>query len=41
MGLNRDGLPLGVQVVGAPGSDRILLALAEDIENGFGGWNAP
>lgn len=38
MGLSRCGVPVGVQAVGAPGSDRILLAIAEDLEGGFGGW---
>lgn len=38
MGLNLQGIPLGVQVIGSPGSDRLLLALAQDLEKGFGGW---
>ncbi|MFH4977644.1 hypothetical protein AB6A40_004353 [Gnathostoma spinigerum] len=38
MGLNSQGVPLGVQVVGAPGSDHLLIAVAQDLEDGFGGW---
>uniref|UniRef100_A0A1I7WX65 Amidase domain-containing protein n=1 Tax=Heterorhabditis bacteriophora TaxID=37862 RepID=A0A1I7WX65_HETBA len=44
MGLDSNGLPLGVQllismqVVGAPNSDRLLIAAAKDLEEGFGGW---
>ncbi|KAK5981954.1 Fatty-acid amide hydrolase 2 [Trichostrongylus colubriformis] len=38
MGLDKNGLPLGVQIVAAPNSDRILIAAAKDLEEGFGGW---
>uniref|UniRef100_A0A0M3IKN3 Amidase domain-containing protein n=1 Tax=Ascaris lumbricoides TaxID=6252 RepID=A0A0M3IKN3_ASCLU len=38
MGLNKRGIPLGVQVVGAPATDRLLIAVAQDLEDGFGGW---
>lgn len=38
LGLNNRGIPLGVQVIGAPGSDSLLLAVAQDLEKGFGGW---
>ncbi|XGW19385.1 hypothetical protein V3C99_003314 [Haemonchus contortus] len=38
MGLDKNGLPLGVQVIGAPNSDRLLIAAAKDLEEGFGGW---
>ncbi|CAJ0962849.1 unnamed protein product, partial [Mesorhabditis belari] len=41
MGLAKNGMPLGVQVVGAPGSDRTLIACAKDLEEGFGGWVPP
>lgn len=38
MGLDKHGLPLGVQIVAAPNSDRLLIAAAKDLEEGFGGW---
>ncbi|VDP11707.1 unnamed protein product [Onchocerca flexuosa] len=38
MGLNSYNIPLGVQVVGAPGSDSLLVAVAQDLEKAFGGW---
>lgn len=41
MGLNSNGLPLAVQIVGAPNMDRLLIAAACDLEEGFGGWCAP
>ena len=41
LGLNRDGLPLGVQVVGAPGQDATTIAVALALEKQFGGWVPP
>ncbi|CAI4226642.1 unnamed protein product [Auanema sp. JU1783] len=41
MGLDKNGLPLGVQVVAAPQMDRLLIAAAKDLEEGFGGWVPP
>ncbi|XP_076445717.1 fatty-acid amide hydrolase 2-A-like [Babylonia areolata] len=41
LGLSREGLPLGVQVVGAPDQDRLTLAVAAQLEKGFGGWVSP
>ncbi|EFO18735.1 amidase [Loa loa] len=38
MGLNNHDIPLGVQAIGAPGSDSLLVAVAQDLEKGFGGW---
>lgn len=38
MGLNSHDIPLGVQAIGAPGSDSLLIAVAQDLEKGFGGW---
>ncbi|VDL64120.1 unnamed protein product [Nippostrongylus brasiliensis] len=38
MGLDKNGIPLGVQIVASPNSDRILIAAAKDLEEGFGGW---
>uniref|UniRef100_A0A1I7Y2P4 Amidase domain-containing protein n=1 Tax=Steinernema glaseri TaxID=37863 RepID=A0A1I7Y2P4_9BILA len=38
MGLNDDGVPVGVQAIGAPNSDNLLIGVATDLEEGFGGW---
>ncbi|GMT29190.1 hypothetical protein PFISCL1PPCAC_20487 [Pristionchus fissidentatus] len=38
MGLGGAGTPLGVQVVGSHKSERNLIAIAKDLEEGFGGW---
>lgn len=36
-----DGLPIGVQVIGRPYEEELVLAVAERIENGRGPWQAP
>lgn len=41
MGLNRDGLPIGIQVIAAPYQDRLCLAVAKELETAFGGWIPP
>jgi fatty acid amide hydrolase 2 len=41
LGLDADGLPLGVQVVGARGSDATTIAVARALEEDFGGWVPP
>lgn len=41
VGLNEEGLPLGVQLIAAPNNDRLTLAVAKEIENLFGGWKEP
>jgi len=41
MGLNKDGIPIGLQVVAAPNQDRLCLAVAEELGNMFGGWVPP
>ncbi|VDO64429.1 unnamed protein product [Haemonchus placei] len=38
MGLDKNGIPLGVQIVAAPGCDRLLIAAANEINAAFGGW---
>jgi fatty acid amide hydrolase 2 len=38
LGLDRCGLPLGVQVVSAPGKDALTLAVARALEEDLGGW---
>nr|XP_023028860.1 fatty-acid amide hydrolase 2-like [Leptinotarsa decemlineata] len=37
----KGGLPVGIQVVGAPFCDRLTLAVANEIEKTFGGWQPP
>lgn len=41
LGLSADGLPLGVQVVGAPGHDHVTVAVALALERRMGGWVPP
>jgi fatty acid amide hydrolase 2 len=41
LGLGRKGLPLGVQVVAAPGNDHVSIAVALKLERVFGGWVPP
>ncbi|XP_045467015.1 fatty-acid amide hydrolase 2-A-like isoform X2 [Harmonia axyridis] len=36
-----EGMPIGIQVVGAPYCDRLCLAVAREIEKAFGGWKPP
>lgn len=36
-----DGMPIGVQVVGRPWRDDQVLAVMREIEQAFGGWQAP
>ncbi|XP_061525104.1 fatty-acid amide hydrolase 2-B [Phycodurus eques] len=41
LGLNEEGLPLGVQVVSGKLQDRLPLAVALYLEKAFGGWREP
>lgn len=41
LGLGKDGLPIGVQVVANHNQDRLCLAVACELERAFGGWVAP
>ena len=41
LGLSRDGLPLGVQVVGGEGRDHVTIAVAQELERALGGWTMP
>lgn len=41
MGLDRAGLPLGVQVIAAPGHDHLGIACAQALERAHGGWVPP
>ena len=38
LGLDRAGLPLGIQVVGSHGNDHLTIAVACELERIFGGW---
>jgi Asp-tRNA(Asn)/Glu-tRNA(Gln) amidotransferase A subunit family amidase len=41
VGHSNDGLPIGVQVIGRPFEDELVLAVAEAIEQSRGPWQAP
>ncbi|XP_053610255.1 fatty-acid amide hydrolase 2-A-like [Plodia interpunctella] len=41
LGLNREGLPIGIQVVANHNNDRLCLAVAEELGRAFGGWVEP
>ena len=41
LGLNAQGLPLGVQVGALHGNDHMTIAVAMEIERAFGGWVPP
>lgn len=38
LGLDANGLPLGLQVAALPGNDHLTLAVALELEKAFGGW---
>lgn len=41
LGLDKNGLPLGVQVVAAHGNDHLCVAVALELEKRLGGWQPP
>lgn len=41
VGLNRMGLPIGVQIIGGRGNDHLTIACAVELEKAFGGWTPP
>jgi Asp-tRNA(Asn)/Glu-tRNA(Gln) amidotransferase A subunit family amidase len=41
MGVSREGLPIGVQVIGRPYEDELVLAVSEVIEGARGAWQPP
>jgi len=41
LGLGKEGVPLGIQVVANFNQDRLCLAVAEELEKAFGGWVKP
>lgn len=41
LGLDKSGLPVGLQVVAAPYNDHLCFAVAQELEKAFGGWVQP
>ncbi|CAG4956092.1 unnamed protein product [Parnassius apollo] len=41
LGLSKEGLPIGIQVIANHNNDRLCLAVAEELDNAFGGWIEP
>ncbi len=41
VGQARDGLPLAVQIIGAPGADRLTCEVARILDHELGGWICP
>ncbi|XP_051165523.1 fatty-acid amide hydrolase 2-A isoform X2 [Leptopilina boulardi] len=41
MGLSENGLPIGLQIAAKPNCDHLTIAVAQEIERTFGGWQAP
>jgi len=41
LGINKNYLPTGIQVVAAPGNDHLTIAVAMALEKAFGGWVMP
>ena len=41
MGFSAEGLPIGVQVIGRPNEDELVLAVAEALEQARGKWEGP
>jgi Asp-tRNA(Asn)/Glu-tRNA(Gln) amidotransferase A subunit family amidase len=39
--VSAEGLPIGIQVIGRPFEEELVLAVAERIENGRGPWQVP
>ncbi|KAK9506094.1 hypothetical protein O3M35_008092 [Rhynocoris fuscipes] len=41
LGLGKEGLPIGIQVIAGPNQDRLCFAVAKALEEKFGGWVPP
>lgn len=41
LGVNKQGLPIGIQIVGGLYQDHLTIAVANELERGFGGWVPP
>jgi amidase len=40
-GTSSEGLPIGVQIVGRPWCEDVVLAVAQRLESALGGWQRP
>ena len=40
-GSAQDGLPIGVQIIGPPWKEDVVLAAAQHLQQAFGGWQPP
>ncbi|XP_035208046.1 fatty-acid amide hydrolase 2-A-like [Stegodyphus dumicola] len=41
LGLNSQGLPIGIQIIGRKSNDSLTIAFAAELEKAFGGWVPP
>lgn len=41
VGMNKHGLPLGLQIVSRRRNDPLTVSCAQEVEKAFGGWKAP
>lgn len=41
LGLAKNGMPLGLQIVAGPYNDHVTIAVAQELEQAFGGWVPP
>lgn len=41
LGLTKEGLPFGLQIIAKPFNDRLTIAVAQELEKAFHGWRAP
>jgi Asp-tRNA(Asn)/Glu-tRNA(Gln) amidotransferase A subunit family amidase len=41
MGISPEGLPIGVQLIGRPYEDELVLSVAEQLESARGAWQPP
>ncbi|KFM66134.1 Fatty-acid amide hydrolase 2, partial [Stegodyphus mimosarum] len=41
LGLNSQGLPIGIQIIGRKSNDALTIAFAAELEKAFGGWVPP
>ncbi|GFS82112.1 fatty-acid amide hydrolase 2-A [Trichonephila clavipes] len=41
LGLNSNGMPYGIQIVGCKNNDALTIACAVELEKAFGGWKEP
>ncbi|HEY7617592.1 MAG TPA: amidase family protein, partial [Terriglobales bacterium] len=41
VGQSREGLPIGVQIVGRPWEEELVLSVSAELEAQLGGWRRP